>query len=127
TTAIGGAVLGLVIWLAGARFSRQLICLILTAVGAVIGLQVPDWMHWEINRAGPAVGAAVVFGVIGFLTHRMWLAVNFGAVLAIWAGLSSWVVLNDSQPWVWPARENLPLCEYCSKIVQQVPPDIARL
>src|SRR5678815_5388750 len=84
--AITGALIGLGMWLIGARFSRPMVTLAAVAIGAVIGMRMPQWFNWTINGMGPAVGAAIVFGVSGFVGHRLWIGMGLGLVMAWWVG-----------------------------------------
>lgn len=100
-----GAVAGLVLWLSGARFSRPMMTLVATALGAVVGSALPTWFGWGISPMGPAVGLALILGVTGFVLHRMWVGLGLGLVLAIWSTLACWLVLRGNQAFDWPSPE----------------------
>jgi len=78
--AIGGALLGLVLWLAGARFSRSLVTLIGVAIGTSVGMRLPGWLGWSIDGMAIGVGGAVVLGASGYLLHRSWIGLYLGAL-----------------------------------------------
>jgi hypothetical protein len=101
--AMAGALVGAVLWISGARFSRTIIGLIAVAIGAVVGMKLPAWMGLGIGGEGPAVLLALLLGVIGYLMHRLWIGVALGIVLASWAFLATWVLLNGSANFNWPA------------------------
>ncbi|MBV8781488.1 MAG: hypothetical protein JO353_08835 [Phycisphaerae bacterium] len=89
--AIGGLVVGIVLWINGARFSRLIIGLTAVTLGGLLGLALPKWMNWSISGAAPAVALALVFGVSGYIMQRLWVATFLGLVLAAWAFLVTWV------------------------------------
>ena len=89
----GGAVVGAVLWLAGARFSRTLVGLVTVSLGAFLGMEMPRYFGWGVSGAGPAVGMALILGLSGYIMHRFWIGVGLGTVLAAWAFLATWVVL----------------------------------
>lgn len=100
--AIAGTVAGFVLWLGGARFSRSLITLLAVAMGAILGLFIPDWMGWSVDGWATSVGAALVLGISGFALHRMWVGVGLGLVLALWATVAVLLVQKVPSQWVWP-------------------------
>jgi len=132
TTALsiaGGSVfVGLALWLAGARFSRHMVTLILTAIGAGVGLHLPQWMNWSISGAGTAVGGAIALGVIGFLLHRFWIGISLGTVMALFAAFTTWTLLHKDQAWTWPAcDEHSCVADYGKLLWEQLPPDVSRI
>lgn len=126
--AVIGAVLGVGFWIAGVKFSRPLVTLVTVLGGAGIGMQMPRWFGWNVSGAGPAVGAAVVLGVSGFILHRMWIGLSLGLLLATWATLAIWLVMHGKTDWTWPAiDQSQPTCEYLKTLWQNVPSEVARL
>ena len=89
---------GLVLWLAGSRFSRSLVTLLAVSVGAVLGMHLPGWFHWPIEGMGLAVGGAVVLGLTGFLLHTTWVGLALSGLLALWAGTVAWTVAGRGAP-----------------------------
>ena len=87
-----GAIAGLVLWVAGARFSRLLIGLAAVTIGGAVGMNLPRYMNWNIGGAGPAVALALAFGVSGYVMQRLWIGMLLGVVLASWAFLVTWTV-----------------------------------
>lgn len=101
--AIVGTLIGLGLWLAGARFSRPLLTLLAVSVGGVMGQRIPGITGWTVNSAAAAVGGAFILGLSAYLIHRLWVAILLGVVLAAWAALGTWVICNDGAQWAWPA------------------------
>jgi hypothetical protein len=95
--AIGGALLGLAFWLAGARFSRSLITLIAVAIGTSVGMRLSRWLGWSIDGMAIGVGGAVLLGVSGYLLHRTWAGLCLGLLLALWGAVGSWLALMQTQ------------------------------
>jgi hypothetical protein len=93
---------GLVVWIAGAKFSRFVMTLLTVLIGAAVGMQLPRWLGWNISGAGTAVGGAVVLGVSGFVLHGMWGGVLLGSMLAVWATFVTWICVRAGQPMIWP-------------------------
>lgn len=104
--ALFGTLVGVGLWLAGARFSRPMITLLAVALGAILGRQLPGWMNWNINSMAASVGGAVVLGMSGFVLHRVWVGLGFGLLLACWAALATWVFAGGAganAELTWPA------------------------
>jgi len=102
--AMAGVLIGLGLWLAGAKISRWLLTLTLVALGAWVGLRLPRWFGWSIDGMGPAVGLSVVLGVSGYILHRLWVGVGLGLVLALWTVWAMWFALDVDQRLSWPAE-----------------------
>jgi hypothetical protein len=115
--AIVAVVCGVGLWLSGARFSRYIITLAAVAIGTSIGIALPKWFGWKIDGAGPAVGGAIVLGASGYVLHRAWVGTWFGVVLAMWAGLATWMELAANDIWIWPA--------YLKEVWNALPPDVS--
>jgi hypothetical protein len=123
-----GAIAGLVLWLAGARFSRTLMALVAVAAGALIGSALPRWCGWTISGMGPAVGLAVVLGVSGFVLHRVWVGMGLGAVLALWASLAVWLLTRGGQEFDWPNPDHYAsLIIWLRAVWLNIPPEPARV
>src|SRR5437870_5881909 len=88
--AMTGTLAGAGLWLAGARFSRSLITLVLVSIGGWTGLFLPRWLGWTIDGWAPAIGLALGMGASGFFLHRFWVGIGLGVVLAAWAGFATW-------------------------------------
>jgi hypothetical protein len=100
--ALVGSLLGLGLWLAGARFSRSMLTLGAVALGTAIGMRLPLWCGWSIDGMGPAVGGAVILGVSAYVLHRYWVGFWLGLVLAVWTSLAVWSALGSEGRWNCP-------------------------
>lgn len=101
--AIIGTLIGLGLWLAGARYSRPLVTLLAVSIGGIVGQKMPLFAGWTMNSAATAVGGAFVLGLSAYLVHRLWVASLLAIMLAAWAALGTWIICNDSSVWTWPA------------------------
>ncbi len=125
--ALVGTILGAVVWIGGATFSRPLITLLTVLIGATVGMHFPNWFHWTISGAGPAVIGAVVLGVSGFALHRMWVGIGLGLILSCWAAFIVWMLMHDNSGWQWPAFHGATTpFDYCKVVYQQLPGNIGR-
>src|SRR5438128_1857978 len=77
---LAGAIVGLALWLVGARFNQTLIALLAVTIGAVVGKEIPAWLGWASDGMALAVGLGVVLGVAGFAMHRSFAAFGLGLV-----------------------------------------------
>jgi hypothetical protein len=128
TIVLAGAVLGVVLWLVGSRFSRSLITLCLVLLGGVIGMHLPQWCGWKIEPWAVALGASLVAGICGYVFHRLWVATGVGLVLAAWTAIGIWVAINGNKPWSWPEHQaQTPILEYLRNVYQQLPPDVTHV
>src|SRR4051812_41757959 len=100
--AIAGAVLGGILWLGGSRFSRTLMTLISVSAGGLIGLQMPLWFGWGLEGWATAVLGALVLGISGYVMHKLWVGLGLGLVLAMWAGVWTFVVCDGPGGFAWP-------------------------
>jgi hypothetical protein len=122
------AVAGLVFWAIAAKFSRFMVTLLLVAIGATIGMQVPTWLGWSIDGAGPAVAASVILGVSGFILHGFWMGLGLGIVAATWVALACWMMLRGETTWIWPASSEYPsIAAYSAALWQQLPGPMQRI
>jgi hypothetical protein len=104
---IGGAVIGVLLWALGARFSRPIICLLFVGIGAALGNFLPGKFGWQFNAQAVAVGGAVVLGVIGWLGHRIWVGALLGIVLSVWTVIA--FVAITSRPFTLAAMGETPM------------------
>jgi len=104
--AIAGAILGLILWIAGSRFSRTLVTLIAVSTGALIGMKMPGWFGWPLEGWSTAVLGALILGISGYAAHKVWVGGGLGLVLACWAALGTFVIYGTTpegtKPWIWP-------------------------
>src|SRR5947207_3042432 len=85
--ALAGALIGGVLWLCGSRFSRSLITLLGVAVGASLGLRVPQWTGAPLSNWATAMGGAVILGASGFVFHRLWIGIALAIILTGWTAM----------------------------------------
>jgi hypothetical protein len=99
-----GSAAGVILWLAGSRFSRSLVTLLAVSVGAVLGMHLPRWFGWPVDGMGLAVGGAVVLGLSGFLLHNTWVGLSLSGLLVLWSGTAAWAVAGTGSPFEiqWP-------------------------
>jgi|SRR5581483_8825145 len=122
-------VLGFMLWLMGARYSRQIVTLCGVAIGTLVGKHLPE-LSPRINLAPAvlAVGGALVFGVMAFVTHRFWIGLVLGSILVVWASVGTWVAMHGQQSWsqpVWDA--DMSLQKFGTDLWSVLPPDVTRV
>ena len=119
-TLVSGALAGLVLWLAGARFSRMIITLVAVTLGGMLGMAAPRIMNWNFNSAAAALAGAMVLGVIGFACHRKCVALGLIAILCLWAVLVTWVRYHENIPITWPTGTQT-TSEFVQAVWNQLP------
>ena len=120
--AMVGSLMGLSLWIAGARLSRSMLTLAAVAMGTAIGMKLPLWCHWQVEPMAPAVGGAMVLGVSAYVFHKIWVGAWLGAVLSIWTALVLWATRGAAFHWRWPEydpAQTLP--QYLANLWQNVP------
>jgi hypothetical protein len=126
--AIVGSMIGLGMWLIGSRFSRPIVTLLTVLLGASIGMHLPKWFGWQISGAGPAVGAALVLGVTGYVLHGMWVGIGLGTVLSSWTALGCWILLRNGVAWHWPVVGPETILDgFFRELWLGLPPDVSRI
>ncbi len=78
-----GIGIGALTALLGALHSRVTISLMMLSLGAVLGVWVPSSLGMEIDRAITISIGSVVFGLLGYLLHRVCVAVGLGVLATI--------------------------------------------
>ena len=127
--ALVGSAAGLVLWLAGSRFSRSLVTLLAVSVGAGLGMHLPGWFGWGIDGMGLATGAAMVLGLTGYLLHNTWVGATLCLVLSLWAGALAWLVFGaGTTPYdvAWPAVQSSDPVIVLAAIWRALPGDLPR-
>ena len=120
------AVVGLLLALAGARFSRPILTLLLVAVGALVGLRLPRWFGWKIDPMGPAFGVAILLGLAGFSLTLLVEVLLLGCLLAAIAGTVTWLALAVGVTWQPPDIDwSLPLTDTVKTLYASLPPSVA--
>jgi hypothetical protein len=122
-------VVGFLLWLMGARYSRQIVTLCGVAIGTLVGKHLPE-IAPRVNLAPAvlAVGGALLLGVTAFLTHRLWVGVLLGSMLAVWTSLGTWIAFRGQQSWsqpVWDA--DMSLRQFSTGLWSVLPPDVTRV
>jgi hypothetical protein len=120
--AMMGSMMGLSLWIAGARFSRSILTLAAVAMGTSIGMKLPMWAHWQVDPMAPAVGGAIGLGVSAYIFHKLWVGAWLGVVLGIWTALVLWATRGAAFHWRWPQydpAQSLP--QYLYTLWQNVP------
>jgi hypothetical protein len=126
--AIIGSLIGAIVWLLGARFSRTIITLVTVLLGAAVGMRLPQWCGWSVSGEGTAVGGALGLGVTGYAMHRMWVGFGLGTVLCAWATMACWIGFRNGAAWTWPAwGTDTTIESYAVSLWQALPPDVARI
>src|SRR3954469_15295625 len=100
--ATGGMIVGVIIWLIGARYSRTIVALTGVCAGGLVGILVPRTQGWAVNTMATSVTGAVAFGMLAFGLQRMWIGVALGALLACWAVLGTWTIGHGEARWEMP-------------------------
>jgi len=120
--AVIGSLIGLIMWIAAARFSRPILTLAAVALGTSVGMKIPLWAHWAFEPMAPAIAGAIVLGVSAYILHRVWVGMWLGAFLAIWTALVLWATRGTDLHWHWtqydPAQT---LPQYLAALWQNVP------
>ncbi len=120
--AMVGSLVGLSLWIAGARFSQSILTLAAVAMGTTIGMRLPQWRHWQIDPMAPAVAGAIVLGVSAYAFHRVWVGIWLGIVLSTWASLVLWATRGPAFHWRWPDYDpGQTLPQYLTSLWQNVP------
>lgn len=119
---VGSAVVGLFLWIAGARFSRQMLTLALVSVGAYVGKKLPVWYGWNFSPAAFAVIGAVICGVAGYAMHRFWVGLCLGSIATVWSCLSVWMLRHGEIAWSWPAvSADMTVADFCNALWANLP------
>lgn len=122
------AVLGVLLWLCGARFSRSILSLVAVAAGAVIGMKLPAWRGWQIDGMGLAVGGALVLGAGAFLCHRTCIGTLLAAGLMLWAGTGVWLLMGGDVYWDWRSVAwQGDMIQYAHDAWQLLPPNLQKV
>lgn len=124
---IGAMIAGCFLWLAGARFSRQILTLLLVAIGASLGKTLPVRYGWSFSPAAFAVGGAIVSGVAGYAMHRFWVGLCLGGIATFWGCFSVWMLRHGEIAWSWPTLSaDMSIADFCSALWNNLP-DAVRL
>src|SRR5689334_5070071 len=91
TMALVASVIGIVFLFAGGRVSREIITLTCVLVGGYIGMRLPAWCGWGVDGMGLAFAGAMLLGLRGYWLDRAWEGGLLAAILALWAGVGTWL------------------------------------
>jgi hypothetical protein len=119
--AIAGAVLGLGLWAAGARFTQAIMVLGAVTIGALAGREAPGWFDLSISNWTTAIGIALVLGISGYAFHKTWVALCLALLLACWTALGTWLLCADHASWSWPNPEGQTPPQYVASVWQSLP------
>jgi hypothetical protein len=126
--AIACALLGAVLWMVGARFSRSILTLAAVAAGTFVGMRLPAWRGWQIDGMGIGVAGAIVFGLTVFLFHRTCIGALLGGGLMLWAGLGTWIFLAGDMYWDWHnVTWDGDMIQFFKEAWQTLPPVLGRV
>jgi hypothetical protein len=126
--AFAGTAAGAVLWLAGSRFSRPLVTLLAVALGAVIGVHLPERFGWSVDAMGVAFVGALVLGLTGYLLHTTWIGLSLSLVLALWVGTAAWLTVGGGEQLHWPAvNPSANLEVMLSDVWHSLPGDLPRV
>jgi hypothetical protein len=100
---VGVLLIGLALWLTGARFNRQLLALTATVSGGALAFQFPRWYGWSLDPWSAAVLGALVLGVLAFVACRYVTALALGSALAVWAALTCIACAGLGHGWTLPS------------------------
>ena len=114
------AVVGLSLWLAGARLSRTVMTLVTVALGGTVGMFSPRWMGWDVNTMATALSGAMVLGAVGFMFPRFWVGIGLMMLLATWTAAGTWVASHGDTKLIWPADAETPR-DYCGALWTGLP------
>jgi hypothetical protein len=120
--ALVGLIVGLSLWIVGARFSQSILTLAAVAMGTWVGMRLPAWRHWPIDPMAPAVAGAIVLGISASTLHKFWVGMWLGVVLTVWAALVLWATRGPAFHWRWPEYDpGQTLPQYLANLWQNVP------
>ena len=115
-----GALAGIVLWLAGARYSRMVVTLVAVTIGGFIGMLAPRIMGWTANTMATAMAGAMLLGLIGFILHGTFVGIAFVCVLSLWAAVGTWLACHGDSIITWPADAVSP-AEFVRLVWDQLP------
>lgn len=125
-----GALAGLILWLAGATWSRWVVTLLAVAAGGFAGTMLPRWYLWPVNSMSLAVLGAVVLGVLAFVGQRASAGLVLGLVLVAWASLGTWAGMRGAET-IQPRQDwevaHLTAPQHAQDVWQRLPRPVAKV
>jgi hypothetical protein len=119
-----GAVMGLATLFLGSLRRRAAATLMLMCLGILMGRGLHAWYGWGGEPNATAILGAVVGGVLGFLLHRLWIAIGLGVVAALLAACVLWFQLEAARQVEAPRLEaGMGLLDHLSLCWSRVPED----
>ncbi len=94
-----GTVVGGLLWMLGARFSRSMLTLLAVTAGSWIGVRLPQLFGWSIDPTCVGVAGAIVLGMAAFLFHRTLIGIGLGGIIALWAIAAVWIKFDGPNQW----------------------------
>ena len=88
--AVLAALLGLMLWITGARYSQAFFALAAVGLGAWLGLHLPAWVGLSISTWATAIGGALALGLGAYIYQHACETLALAVVMVLWAGLATW-------------------------------------
>jgi len=119
---VGVVLLGMMLWLAGSRFSRGILTLAAVAIGASVGLRLPGWFGWPVQNWATASGGALVLGIVAYAVHNYLVKLLLAMLLGLWTLLISWQAAGGKSDWEmphWGRKQDI--VDYAQEVWKELP------
>ena len=120
---VTAALAGLVLWLAGARYSRMVVTLGSVTVGGIAGMLAPRILGWNVNTMATSVAGAMLGGLAGFILHGVCIGVALIFILCVWAAVGTWLLCHGDIPITWPQSTHS-FSEFYHAVWNQLPESV---
>jgi hypothetical protein len=117
---IFAALAGLVLWIAGARYSRMVVTLVTVTVGGIAGMLAPRIFGWNVNTMTTSLAGAMLLGLVGFILHGACVGIALIGILSVWAAVGTWIVCHADIPITWP-QATKSFTEFYQAVWNQLP------
>ncbi len=115
---------GALAWGAGVIVARPAMTLILVALGAWLGRELPGWFGWQIDASATCVVGAIVLGIAGYLRHVWFIGLMAGLCASLWAVAATLLYKQATVAFSgWPDTP----WAYAAALWHAMPSDVARL
>jgi hypothetical protein len=127
--AMTAALLGVFVWLLGARFGKSVLALIGVGLGAWLGLNLPRWYGWNFDGMALGMGGALVAGFAGYLLHTTWVGGALVINLTLLFAVTTWAVLAGNATWQAPSISDWSVgqVEVLRTVWRSMPGDLPRV